>query len=119
LLFFQQTERRTHVSATRTVWKKHSSWKRKDTTLEGPGPDETRRVAVLTEQELEPDHALLEIFLSRDGKESAPEKHPSLWGIPLCYIREVTLHGSLEHVALRPIELSNLLDVSKKALSPP
>jgi hypothetical protein len=118
-VFFQQAERCPYVGAARSVRKKHSSWKRKDTTLESLGLDDTRRIAFLTEQKLEPGHGLLEIFTSRDRQESTPEKHSSLWGIPLCDVKEVTPHGSLEHITLCPIELSNLLDVSKKALSPP
>lgn len=46
---------------------------------------------------------------------SVPEKHSSLWSIPLCNVKEVASHSSLEDVALRPIELSNFVSVSEKA----
>lgn len=119
LPFFQQTEGRPHVGGAGTVRKKHCSWKREDTSLESLGLDDTRRVAVLTEEESEPDHELLKIFPSRDQLRGAPEKHSSLWSIPFCDVKQVPSHGILKHVAFHPIKLSNFVHVSKKTLSSP
>jgi hypothetical protein len=48
-----------------------------------------------------------------------PEKHPGFWGIPFCYVVEVSSHGRLEHVTLGAIERGYGLDVVEEALSAP
>ena len=56
LFFLQQAERCPHIGRTCTVWKKHTSRKREDTTLESLGSDDTLRVSVLTKKEPEPNN---------------------------------------------------------------